>query len=164
MEKYGKEIYRLRKILKVYQTDLTGGLFSHNLLSNIELDKTNLTEEKGMIVFTNLIKHSLDSFTFLDFDFDALLLSNINYVNAPINKAITSGIYKISRNPMYFFSFLIVTGIALMSSSWVLFFIMLVYGLITHQIIKSEEYYCLKTYSLVYREYMKKTARYFLFI
>ena len=90
-------------------------------------------------------------------------IANVNYVNALINEAITNGMYKISRNPMYFFSFLIITGIALISSSWVLFFIMLVYGLITYQIIKGEERYCLKTYGLEYREYMKKVPRYFLF-
>ena len=90
-------------------------------------------------------------------------IANVDYVNAPLGQAITNGVYKISRNPMYFFSFLIVAGIALMSSSWILFLIMLVYGVITHQIIKGEELYCLKTYGFEYRKYMKKTARYFLF-
>lgn len=90
-------------------------------------------------------------------------IANVNYVNAPLDKAITNGMYKISRNPLYFFSFPIIIGIAVMSSSWILFFIMLAFGLINHQIIKGEEDYCLKTYGSEYREYMKKTARYFIF-
>ena len=90
-------------------------------------------------------------------------IANFNYVNAPLDKAITNGMYKLSRNPMYFFSFIIYTGISLISSSWILFLIMLVYGLITHQIIKGEELYCLNTYGKEYRKYMKKTPRYFLF-
>ena len=90
-------------------------------------------------------------------------IANHNYMTAPLDKAITNGLYKISRNPLYLFSGIVMIGISIAAASWIMLVIIALYSTFNHQIIKSEERYCLKTYGDEYREYMKKTARYFLF-
>lgn len=87
-------------------------------------------------------------------------IANINYANAPLDEAITQGLYKISRNPLYFFSSFILVGISIAAASWIMLIITGVYLAFTHQMIKAEEVYCIKTYGEKYGEYTKKTPRY----
>lgn len=91
------------------------------------------------------------------------LIANINYVKAPLNEPIVKGVYRISRNPMYFFSGLIMLGICIATACWLMLIILTCYLIATHSITISEEHYCIKTYGEKYKEYMKKTPRYFLF-
>ena len=90
-------------------------------------------------------------------------IANNNFMTAPLDKAITVGLYKISRNPLYFFSSIIMIGISIAAASWIMLVIIAIYWAITHQIIKAEEQYCLKTYGEEYRKYMDKAPRYILF-
>ena len=90
-------------------------------------------------------------------------IANHNYMTAPLDKAITNGMYKISRNPLYFFSDIIMIGISIAATSWIMLVIIAGHWAIHHQLIIAEERYCLKTYGEEYRKYMKKTTRYFLF-
>ncbi|MCD4812345.1 isoprenylcysteine carboxylmethyltransferase family protein [bacterium] len=89
-------------------------------------------------------------------------IANINYAKAPLNKAITQGLYKVSRNPLYFFSSFILVGISIAAASWIMLIITGVYLAFTHQMIKAEEVYCIKTYGESYRKYMKQVPRYIL--
>ena len=88
------------------------------------------------------------------------IIANSNYMTAPLDKAITNGLYKISRNPLYLFSGTIMIGVSIAAASWVMLVIIAIFWTINHQTIKAEERYCLKTYGEEYRKYMDKVPRY----
>ena len=93
-------------------------------------------------------------FTFIAFD---------NYASTPSDEPATKGVYKISRNPIYFFTSITFIGISIASASWILLLILILYLYIVHKVILAEEQYLLKTYGESYREYKEKVPRYFLF-
>lgn len=91
------------------------------------------------------------------------IIANHNYMSAPPGKAITKGMYKISRHPLYVFSSFILTSIFISSASWSMLFITTVYMIITHQLVKAEEQYCLRKYGDEYHKYMNSVPRYLIF-
>jgi protein-S-isoprenylcysteine O-methyltransferase Ste14 len=76
-------------------------------------------------------------------------------VDEPVNK----GIYRFSRNPMYFGMFLIFlgTGIACVS----LFFLLLtaIFMILSHLVVVYEERYCTKKYGDSYQVYLNRIPR-----
>ncbi len=91
------------------------------------------------------------------------IISTYNYVSTPENEAVKKGMYKISRNPLYFYYGLMILGLTVASLSVFLFVLCILMNVITHLIVITEEKYCLKTYGSSYQEYMQKVPRYFLF-
>lgn len=83
------------------------------------------------------------------------------YTTTPQNEVITKGIYRISRNPMYFSFNLGVLGVCIASASVLMLFISIPIFIATHLIIKGEEQYCQQTYGTKYLNYKNKVARYF---
>ncbi len=85
------------------------------------------------------------------------------YFTTPLNEPVKKGIYKVSRNPMYFFFMVGLLGLCIASASLWLLIVTIIFIVATRQLILSEERYCTKTYGQSYLEYKNKTARYFLF-
>ena len=86
-----------------------------------------------------------------------------NFKNAPLDRLVTGGLYRISRHPqqlMFFISFL---GICIAIGSWLALFIQIISSLFLHFRILAEEKACLERYGDSYRDYMKRVPRYFLF-
>lgn len=71
-----------------------------------------------------------------------------------------SGIYRISRNPMYVSYFICFLGMALLTRSWLLFGFVAVFQICAHWIILSEERWCLEKFGTAYEQYMKSVRRY----
>jgi len=92
-----------------------------------------------------------------------MLIAYYNYAKSPLDKPITAGVYKYSRNPMYFFSTIGFFGLVIVSSSIVILTLLIICVISQHFLILSEERYCLEAYGEEYRSYMKKVPRYFLF-
>ena len=91
------------------------------------------------------------------------VVSYRNYATTPLDEAIVKGLYRFSRNPLYFFYSLMMLSLCVMSASLYLFLIWIVYNISVHFIVLGEEKYCLTTYGYQYRVYMKNSPRYFLF-
>lgn len=91
------------------------------------------------------------------------LIALHNYAAAPDNEAIVKGMYRISRNPLYFFYSIKMLGLCIASASLPMLIFWIIYNIPTHFIILGEEKYCLKTYGESYKNYMKNVHRYFLF-
>lgn len=70
------------------------------------------------------------------------------------------GIYHLSRNPMYVSYFVYFIGCALLTKSFVLFGLTIIFQISTHWIILSEERWCLETFGEKYTQYMKEVKRY----
>ncbi len=79
----------------------------------------------------------------------------------PPNKEMNdNGIYRFSRNPMYVAYFLIFAGTALLTKSWILFGIVVIFQVSAHWVIIAEERWCMEQFGESYRQYMKKVRRY----
>jgi protein-S-isoprenylcysteine O-methyltransferase Ste14 len=72
----------------------------------------------------------------------------------------TNGLYRYSRNPQITCYYLILIGIFISFPSTYSFGWILIYGIIGHLMILSEEEYLIKIYEDSYSEYCKKVPRY----
>jgi len=87
----------------------------------------------------------------------------LDFKNAPLDRLVTGGLYRISRHPqqlMFFVSFL---GICIAIGSWLALFIQITSSVFLHFRILAEEKACLERYGDSYRDYMNRVPRYFLF-
>ena len=87
----------------------------------------------------------------------ALYISAIYYF--AINewdKAVTGGIYKLLKHPVYFGFSLIMFGISIAGQSLILFVLAVIISYLSHLIAKQEEKDCLEKYGEEYREYLAK--------
>ncbi len=93
----------------------------------------------------------------------ALILYGISIIHfaKPGNTGINrSGLYAISRNPMYVAFFLYFLGACMMTRSWLLLAILLVFQVSVHFMILAEERWCRETFGEAFLEYMNKVRRY----
>ena len=86
-----------------------------------------------------------------------------DYAAAPADRAAQSGIYRLSRNPMYFFYFLGMAGVCIASASLWLLIVIVPFAIYNHLVVLGEERYCEQAYGQEYLKYKRKTPRYFLF-
>ena len=87
-------------------------------------------------------------------------LAIYGFATTPVDKPVTKGIFRYSRNPMYLSAFIFFIGISLVSTSWIHFLIALVRMIITHVMeIPVEESDCIKKFGTDYVEYMNRTPR-----
>ena len=82
------------------------------------------------------------------------------FATTPIDKPVTKGIFRYSRNPMYLVGFIFCLGISLVSASWIYFLIALTWLILIHVMeVPVEESECIKKYGTGYIEYMEKTPK-----
>jgi len=87
-------------------------------------------------------------------------LAIYGFATTPIDKPVSKGIFRYSRNPMYLGAFILFIGISLVSISWIYFLIALIWMILTHIMeIPVEESECTKKYGTDYVEYMKRTPK-----
>ena len=84
-------------------------------------------------------------------------------VRTPIDQPFETGPYKISRNPLYFFTGVGLFGVSAASASWILVLLLIPMHFLQHKVVLAEESYCLERYEQDYRKYMTRVARNFLF-
>lgn len=92
-----------------------------------------------------------------------LVMSIINYRNAPLDKPITNGFYRISRNPQMVSLYILFTGMILVVGSWINLIFLCVTITCSHFSILGEESALTEQYGESYLEFKKKVARYFIF-
>lgn len=88
------------------------------------------------------------------------LKSILDFAGSEDGKAITKGLYRFSRNPMYVAFFIYFLGINLLIDSILYFSLLLIFQISVHFIILSEERWCLEEYGRNYRKYLQKVRRY----
>ena len=87
-------------------------------------------------------------------------ISIIQFAKPNQNKLNIAGLYKISRNPMYVAFFLYFMGIGMLTGSWLLLFILIIFQVSVHYLILSEERWCIKEFGEEYIKYKNKVRRY----
>lgn len=92
-----------------------------------------------------------------------LVISIINYRNAPLDKPIMNGLYKISRNPQMISLYILFIGMILIIGSWLNLTFLLVSIICSHFSILGEEKALIEQYDESYINYKKQVPRYFIF-
>jgi len=88
------------------------------------------------------------------------VMAQVYFATAPLDKSITTGVYRISRNPEYFSVFLQYLGIGISGLSWVFVLCAVVWIISFHiEVVQSEEPSLIEKYGDAYREYMDRTPR-----
>lgn len=88
-----------------------------------------------------------------------ITMTILSFSTAPVDKPVTRGVFRISRNSMYFGWFLVYVGMGIMCGSWVFLLAGLASIIMNHILIPAEERICLEMYGSAYREYMNRTAK-----
>ena len=83
-----------------------------------------------------------------------------NYARPEKNGINLKGLYRISRNPMYVAYFIYFLGCVLITHSFILFLLLIIFQISAHWIILSEERWCVEKFGEEYTNYMKKVRRY----
>jgi protein-S-isoprenylcysteine O-methyltransferase Ste14 len=82
------------------------------------------------------------------------------FSSTPVEQPNTTGVYRFSRNPMYFGFFLVFLGAGIAGASWLMILLaLIVFVLQDRFMVPPEERMCLDRYGEVYRAYMDKTAK-----
>ena len=90
-----------------------------------------------------------------------LLAASVLHFAAPSEGGFSqSGIYRLSRNPMYVAYFIFFLGCALLTQSLPLLAFVLVFQVSAHWIIRSEERWCAERFGEAYLQYKKRVRRY----
>ena len=79
--------------------------------------------------------------------------------SAPADQPVTRGMYRFSRNPMYFSGFLMFAGVGLSCASWIVLLLAIIWLVFWRIAIPSEEKFLIRMYGESYRDYMNRTPR-----
>ena len=88
-----------------------------------------------------------------------IILTMIDFATTPIDKPVTKGVYRYSRNPMFIGFFLVYIGIAIACISWVYMVLTILFICMVQYLSPFEEAITLGHYGKVYKEYMKRTPK-----
>lgn len=89
------------------------------------------------------------------------IVSIIQFAGPNVSGLNTAGLYSLSRNPMYVAFFLYFLACCMITGSWILFIVLVVFQISVHFLIISEERWCKKQFGETYKDYMGKVRRYF---
>lgn len=87
-------------------------------------------------------------------------ISVVNFAKPAGNGMNLNGLYKISRNPMYIAYFIVFLGCAVLTGSWTLLALLVIFQISAHWIILSEERWCLQQFGGEYLKYKSRVRRY----
>ena len=91
-----------------------------------------------------------------------LLAASVAAFAAPSENGLRqTGIYRLSRNPMYVAYFVFFVGCALLTQSLLLLGFVAVFQLMAHRMIRAEERWCAERFGDAYLQYCKQVRRYF---
>ncbi len=93
--------------------------------------------------------------------FVILTIATFNFLTAVPHHAITVGIYRLSRHPMYLAIFLICLGSGMASSSLLFILLSMILAFCLHREAIVEERFCLNKYGTVYQQYLNEVPRWF---
>jgi protein-S-isoprenylcysteine O-methyltransferase Ste14 len=89
-----------------------------------------------------------------------LLLATFGFSKTSTDKPVTTGVFRYSRNPMYFGFSLIYVGTGIATASWLVLVFALVFAVVQNYLmIPPEERMCLKKFGESYQTYMDETPK-----
>ncbi|HHV08984.1 MAG TPA: isoprenylcysteine carboxylmethyltransferase family protein [Clostridiales bacterium] len=119
-----------------------------------------------LFLYLCFLKINIDSMWFYPgavvYGFGILLciVSISNFAKPAKNGINHKGFYRVSRNPIYVAYFIYFLGCVLLTRSFILLALVIVFQVSAHWIILSEERWCVEEFGEEYINYMKKVRRY----
>ena len=97
------------------------------------------------------------------FSFSAMLffVTMHNYATTNPSKPVVNGVYKFSRNPQQILAVFMWVGVAILTQSILILILCILQLFLMYPTLIAQERFCIDIYKDEYREYMKKTPRYF---
>jgi len=92
-----------------------------------------------------------------------LIKALFDFRNAPADQPATGGIYRITRHPQIMASSLVLLGITVAIGSWTGLIVFIISRILLDVNLVAEEEVCLRTFGIVYQEYLDQTPRYIFF-
>jgi protein-S-isoprenylcysteine O-methyltransferase Ste14 len=87
------------------------------------------------------------------------ILAWYDFYTTAVDKLVSKGIYRFSRNPMYLCVVLIFTGTSIACISWLFLLLTIIFTILSHKLVISEEHFCLKKYGKDYQNYLNRIPR-----
>lgn len=87
------------------------------------------------------------------------LTTILPWVATPIDKPVTTGIYRYSRHPIYLALLVQLIGVGVATASWLFLLLTVVFMILFDNSVAPEERGCLAKYGEAYRQYMNRTPR-----
>ncbi len=92
-----------------------------------------------------------------------VVIALFNFRDTPLDRPVTKGLYRISRNPQWMMLVVLFLGVCIAIGSWVALLMLATGMLLYHFRILAEERSCLAQYGESYQRYAERRPRYFLF-
>jgi len=83
----------------------------------------------------------------------------VNWGTTPLDSSVSRGLYRYSRHPMYVTMFVFFLGLSIVTASWVLLLLFVIFVVGCVVFVNVEEQSLLEKYGDSYREYMDRTPR-----
>jgi protein-S-isoprenylcysteine O-methyltransferase Ste14 len=83
----------------------------------------------------------------------------MNFFTTAVDKPVNKGIYRFSRNPMYFGMFLIFLGTSIACVSLIFLILTAIFTILSHVVVVYEERFCTQKYGNAYRDYLNRIPR-----
>jgi len=83
----------------------------------------------------------------------------LNVATTPVDEPVTKGVYRILRHPIYFGGFLMYIGVGIACASWVVLLCAVLWLVLFHIVVPTEERFLVEKYGDAYQEYMNSTPR-----
>jgi len=88
------------------------------------------------------------------------LFAQVSFATALLDKPLTTGVYRVFRNPEYFSVFLRYLGMSVACVSWVFMVCAVAWIISFHvEVVRYEEPFLIEKYGDAYRGYMNRTPR-----
>jgi protein-S-isoprenylcysteine O-methyltransferase Ste14 len=88
------------------------------------------------------------------------IIAGVSFATAPLDKPLTTGVYRVTRNPEYLSVFLQYLGIGISCLSWIFLVCAVTWIISFHiEVVQSEEPSLIHKYGAAYKEYMAQTPR-----
>lgn len=88
-----------------------------------------------------------------------LIRATYDFITTKPNKIIKTGVYKISRHPMYLATFIITLSVSIASLSWLFLLLTIIMIFLFHKEALIEERYCLELFGEEYADYLQHIPR-----
>jgi protein-S-isoprenylcysteine O-methyltransferase Ste14 len=79
--------------------------------------------------------------------------------SGPADQPVTGGMYRFSRNPMYFSGFLMFAGVGISCASWIVLLLAAIWMIFWRTLVPAEEKFLLEMYGDRFRDYLGRTPR-----
>ena len=117
----------------------------------------------ALMIFTPLRTGSLFLYVGLAIyllGFSVVMVSLFEYRRAEVDRLVTHGIYRVSRNPQWIGLVLVFVGTAMAVATWLQFALLAIVVMAYHFQILLEEEICLRLYGEDYKAYTEEVPRY----